>query len=84
VGESGILSSAGRHLAAAIRPRYLEGSGGSLLLREDITEENVLPGFRGRARPLAGPGLGITVKDAAVARLGELRHVVQAEPVAVA
>jgi muconate cycloisomerase len=85
VGESGILSSAGRHLAASIRPRYLEGSGGSLLLREDITEESVLPGYRGRARPFTGPGLGVTVKADAVARLGELRHVVQApKPVAVA
>jgi L-Ala-D/L-Glu epimerase len=85
VGESGILSSAGRHLAASIGPRYLEGSGGSLLLREDITKENVLPGFRGRARPFTGPGLGITVKDDVVARLGEVRHVVQApQPVAVA
>ncbi|MDX6474494.1 MAG: L-Ala-D/L-Glu epimerase [Gaiellaceae bacterium] len=84
VGESGILSSAGRHLAASIRPRYLEGSGGSLLLREDVTKENVLPGFRGRARPFTGPGLGITVKDDVVARLGEVRHVVQAQPVAAA
>ena len=85
VGARGILSSAGRHLAASIGPRYLEGSGGSLLLREDITKENVLPGFRGRARPFTGPGLGITVKDDVLARLGEVRHVVQApQPVAVA
>jgi muconate cycloisomerase len=84
VGESGILSSAGRHLAAAIRPRYLEGSGGSLLLCEDLTEERVLPGFRGRARPFTGPGLGVTVRDEVVARLGEVRHVVQAQSVAVA
>ena len=47
VGESGILSAAGRHLAAAIvAPRYVEGSGGRLLLREDLTAENVLPGLR--------------------------------------
>lgn len=65
VGESGILSSAGRSLAAAIgSPRYVEGSGGSLLLEEDLTEERVLPAWRGRARPFAGPGLGVHVKEA--------------------
>jgi muconate cycloisomerase len=37
VGESGILSAAGRHLAACVAPRYLEGSAGALLLKEDIT-----------------------------------------------
>jgi len=69
VGESGILSAAGRHLAAAIgSPRYVEGSGGSLLLKEDLTEERVLPARRGRARPFAGPGLGVHVKDAVLER----------------
>ena len=62
VGESGILSAAGRHLAACLAPRYLEGSAGRLLLREDITRERVLPGRAGRARPHAGAGLGVTVK----------------------
>jgi L-alanine-DL-glutamate epimerase-like enolase superfamily enzyme len=64
VGESGILSAAGRHLAAAIgQPRYVEGSGGSLLLREDLTVERILPGFRGRARRFSGAGLGVRVRD---------------------
>ena len=61
VGESGLLSAAGRHLAACLAPRYLEGSAGRLLLREDITRERVLPGWAGRARPHAGAGLGVTV-----------------------
>jgi len=72
VGESGILSAAGRHLAAAIAPRYLEGSGGRLLLREDLTEERVLPGRRGRARPFSGPGLGVQVREDTLRRLGEV------------
>ena len=68
VGESGILSAAGRHLAACLAPRYLEGSAGRLLLREDITRERVLPGRAGRARPHAGAGLGVTVKADVLSR----------------
>jgi L-alanine-DL-glutamate epimerase-like enolase superfamily enzyme/alpha-beta hydrolase superfamily lysophospholipase len=76
VGESGILSAAGRHLAACVAPRYLEGSAGRLLLREDITRERVLPGRAGRARPHAGAGLGVTVKADVLAR-----HTLQARVV---
>jgi L-Ala-D/L-Glu epimerase len=68
VGESGLLSAAGRHLAACVVPRYLEGSAGRLLLREDITAERVLPGRGGRARPHAGTGLGVTVRAGVLAR----------------
>jgi L-alanine-DL-glutamate epimerase-like enolase superfamily enzyme len=68
VGESGILSAAGRHFAASIVPRYVEGSGGSLLLKEDLTVERVLPGFRGRARRFTGPGLGVHVDEAVLER----------------
>jgi L-Ala-D/L-Glu epimerase len=82
VGESGILSAAGRHLAAAIAPRYLEGSGGRLLLREDLTEESVLPGRRGRARPFAGPGLGVRVREETLDRLGVLVSSLESHPVA--
>jgi L-Ala-D/L-Glu epimerase len=63
VGESGLLSAAGRHLAASIRPRYLEGSAGRLLLRRDLTQENVMPGWGGRARPYNGAGLGVRVRE---------------------
>src|SRR5262249_44833824 len=70
VGESGTLPAAGRPLAAAIAPRYVEGSGGSLLLKQDLTEESVVPGRRGLARPHTGPGLGITVDGAVLARYG--------------
>jgi muconate cycloisomerase len=70
VGESGILSAAGRHLAAAIgTPRHVEGSAGSLLLAEDVTEQRVLPGRRGRARSFTGPGLGVQVDAEVLARL---------------
>jgi L-Ala-D/L-Glu epimerase len=78
VGESGLLSAAGRHLAAAVRPRYLEGSGGSLLLKEDLTVGRVLPGRGGRARVFAGPGLGVQVDDATLQRRGTLARTVSA------
>jgi L-alanine-DL-glutamate epimerase-like enolase superfamily enzyme len=69
VGESGILSAAGRHLAAAIAPRYVEGSGGSLLLKEDLTVERMLPGRGGRAKRFTGPGLGVHVIESVLQRL---------------
>jgi muconate cycloisomerase len=81
VGESGILSAAGRHLAAAIEPRYLEGSAGRLLLREDLTEESVLPGRGGRARSFSGPGLGVRVRAEAIESLGVLVSTLESDPV---
>ena len=63
VGESGILSAAGRHLAACIAPRHLEGSAGRLLLREDLVADRVIPGRGGRARVPSGAGLGVHVRE---------------------
>ncbi|HZS94434.1 MAG TPA: enolase C-terminal domain-like protein [Chloroflexota bacterium] len=81
VGESGLLSAAGRHLAAAIAPRYVEGSAGSLLLKEDLTRERVLPGWGGHARPSDAPGLGVTVKEAVLRRLGTTQAVLESAAV---
>jgi L-alanine-DL-glutamate epimerase-like enolase superfamily enzyme len=78
VGESGILSAAGRQLAASIGPRYLEGSAGRLLLRADLTHENVMPGWRGRAPAFSGPGLGIEVDGDALRRYGRVVGTVEA------
>jgi len=83
VGESGILSAAGRHAAAAIvTPRYVEGSGGRLLLRADLTAENVLPGRRGWARTFDRPGLGVTVREDVLARQTRTSRSFAAEQVA--
>ena len=80
VGESGILSAAARHLAACIgSPRYLEGSAGRLLLKEDVTVENVLPGWGGRARTYDGPGLGVRVKEDVLRGHAQVRAVLEAE-----
>ena len=81
VGESGILSAAGRHLAAAIAPRYVEGSGGRLLLKADLTRESVLPGIGGRGRVFSGPGLGVHVRDDLLDTLGEIRGTYRAQAV---
>jgi muconate cycloisomerase len=83
VGESGILSAAGRHAAAAIAPRYLEGSGGSLLLKRDLTEERVLPGRRGRARVFGGRGLGVHVREELVEEIGSVAQVLEVSAAAV-
>ncbi len=59
VGETAILSAAGRSLAAHWEDyAFLEGSFGDLLLTEDISTTNIRFGFGGKARVLKGPGLG--------------------------
>ncbi len=61
-GETGLLSAAGRHLASNITGlRYVEGSYDRHVLAENVTAEDITFGYGGRARPLKGPGLGVTV-----------------------
>ncbi len=62
LGESGILSAAGRALCAISSDAlYCDGSYDLFLLRENLTTEHVSFNHEGRAAPLKGPGLGITV-----------------------
>ena len=69
VGETGILSSAGRTFAAHLPTlQFAEGSFGTWLLAEDITFENVAFGYGGRAPLLKTRGLSVTVKDEALER----------------
>jgi len=64
VGETAILSAAGRHLAASLEEvAFVEGSYGALLLTEDISADGVRFGHRGEAPILTGPGLGIRVLE---------------------
>jgi muconate cycloisomerase len=64
VGETAILSAAGRHLAAALPDvAFVEGSYGSLLLSEDVSADAVRFGHGGEARLLAGPGLGVRIVE---------------------
>ncbi len=65
VGETAILSAAGRHLAASLPEiSFCEGSYGSLLLREDLSRRPIHFGHQGLAKPLKGPGLGVEIQDA--------------------
>ncbi len=69
VGETGILSAAGRHFASSIKDiRYLEGSYDRFLVAEPLTIEDLTFGRGGYAPTLSGPGLGITIDQQAVDR----------------
>jgi muconate cycloisomerase len=70
VGETAILSAAGRHFATSVAElRHLEGSYDRHLVREPLGTTDLTFGWGGRAPALAGPGLGITVEPAALARV---------------
>jgi muconate cycloisomerase len=65
VGETAILSAAGRHLAAGLPAvAFAEGSYGTLLLTEDVATSPIRFGHRGEAAILPGRGLGIEVREA--------------------
>ena len=64
VGETGILSAAGRHFATSVGDiRYLEGSYDRFLVKERLTNEDMTFGRGGYAPALTGPGLGVTVDE---------------------
>jgi L-Ala-D/L-Glu epimerase len=69
-GESGLLSAAGRHLACQVRGiRYLEGSYDRHVLADNLIAEDITFRYGGRARPLGGAGLGVTVVPEALDRM---------------
>lgn len=66
-GESGILSAAGRHWATCVKNiRYLEGSYDRRLFRELLTNEDFTFGYGGKAPAIQQPGLGTTIRSAAL------------------
>ncbi len=78
VGETGILSAAGRTFAAHLPAlASAEGSFGTWLLAEDVTFENVAFGLGGRAPLLKTRGLSVTVKEDALERLATAKHEVR-------
>ncbi len=63
VGETAVLAAAGRHLAAGLEtPVFVEGSYGTLLLVEDVSDDGLRFGHRGEAPLLTGPGWGVRVR----------------------
>lgn len=76
VGETSILSAAGRHLAAHLADHlHLEGSFGPLLLSEDIASPSVQFGEEGRAPLLSGAGLGVDVLDDQLQKFASFQEV---------
>jgi L-Ala-D/L-Glu epimerase len=75
VGETGLLSAAGRHFASSITGlRYLEGSFDRLLVREPLITEDITFRRGGWGERLTGPGLGVTVDPAAIERVAIRRE----------
>jgi muconate cycloisomerase len=69
-GETGILSAAGRQLASNLqRIRYLEGSYDRHVLSANLIAEDITFRYGGRAKPLKGVGLGVTVLPEALERM---------------
>jgi len=70
VGETGILSAAGRVAASLMEnPVYIDGSYDEYLLSENITSENLTFGRGGHAEVIRGNGLGFSIDTAALGRL---------------
>jgi len=72
LGESGLLSAAGRILSLLCRDAlYHDGSYDEFLLKENVTVDNVSFGYGGSAGPLGGNGLGVQVDTNKLRRLSE-------------
>jgi muconate cycloisomerase len=76
VGETAVLSAAGRHFAASVRGlRYVEGSYDRHLVREALGRRDITFGWGGWAPALAGPGLGIAIDVQALERIAVRKEV---------
>ena len=70
LGESGVLSAAGRILCLLCKDaKYYDGSYDKFLLKENVTEEFVSFGLGGQASALDGLGLGVKVNIDSLKRL---------------
>lgn len=76
VGETAILSAAGRHFATSVKGlKALEGSYDSWLVKEALGQQNLTFGRGGYAPALPGPGLGIQINGDALARVTQRTEV---------
>ena len=71
VGETGVLSAAGRVFLELVgrQARFAEGSYGRFLLRSDITRQRLSFGYGGFVRAMTGPGLGVHVQPGKVRKV---------------
>lgn len=76
VGESGILSAAGRQFAT-LDPSYtyLEGSFDRYLLTENLTNEDITFGRQGWANAIHDFGLGVSINKSQLEKFSINRHV---------
>lgn len=75
VGETGILSAAGRHFACNIgHIRYLEGSFDRFLVADALTEQDLTFRYGGRAPRLNGPGFGVDVNECRIREIAIRSH----------
>jgi L-Ala-D/L-Glu epimerase len=73
VGETAILSAAGRNLAALCPVAcYLEGSFSNYLLTEDLSTQDITFGPQGHAYILSEPGHGISIDFGVIEKWGRL------------
>jgi L-Ala-D/L-Glu epimerase len=79
-GETALLSAAGRHVASRVAGlRYVEGSYDRHILAANLTRQDFTFGYRGWARPLEGPGLGVAVDTTALEAMTVDRRVIHYE-----
>jgi len=70
VGETSILSAAGRHFLTMVSGiSHAEGSFGKFLIRRDISRKALRFGYGGNAKPLIGDGSAIKVEQSRVEEL---------------
>jgi muconate cycloisomerase len=70
VGETVLLSAAGRHFAASVADlRYIEGSYDRHLVREPLGSRDITFRWGGWAPALPGPGLGVNLDAPALERV---------------
>lgn len=76
VGETSILSAAGRHFALTVpHLSFVEGSFSPFLLAKDVVSQPVIFNGGGMAYELPGSGLGIEVLEEVLAELAVSHHV---------
>ncbi|MCS7047489.1 MAG: dipeptide epimerase [Gemmataceae bacterium] len=70
VGETALLSAAGRHFASSVAGlRWLEGSYDRHLVRETLSRRDYTFGYGGWAPALSEPGLGVVLDPQALQRV---------------
>jgi muconate cycloisomerase len=76
VGETAILSAAGRHFATSVKDlRYIEGSFDRRLVLDWLSEEDITFGAGGWAPMLTGCGLGVQIEPERVDAMTVRREV---------